>query len=69
MGYALDYLAKEIDKMKEQKLFRYPRVLHGRQLAKCVYDGKELVNLSSNNYLGFANHPRMIAAAEKAVRE
>ena len=69
MGYALDYLAKEIEKMKEQKLFRYPRVLHGRQLAKCVYDGKELVNLSSNNYLGFANHPRMIAAAEKAVRE
>lgn len=69
MAYALEYLAREIDKMKEQKLFRYPRVLHGRQMARCVFDGKELVNLSSNNYLGFATHPRMIAAAESAVRE
>lgn len=69
MAYALEYLAREIDKMKEQKLFRYPRVLHGRQMARCVFDGKEIVNLSSNNYLGFATHPRMIAAAESAVRE
>ncbi|HOA15695.1 MAG TPA: glycine C-acetyltransferase [Bacillota bacterium] len=69
MGYALEYLAQEIAKMKEQRLFRYPRVLSGRQMARCTFDGKELVNLSSNNYLGFATHPRMIAAAEKAVRE
>ena len=43
MGYALEYLAQEISKMKEQKLFRYPRVLSGRQMARCTFDGKELV--------------------------
>jgi 7-keto-8-aminopelargonate synthetase-like enzyme len=69
MEYALGYLAAEIERMKEQKLFRYPRVLSGRQMAKCIFDGKEVVNLSSNNYLGFATHPRMVAAAEKAIRE
>lgn len=69
VGYSLGYLENEIAKMKEQKLFRYPRVLSGRQMAKCIFDGKEIVNLSSNNYLGFATHPKLIEAADKAVRE
>lgn len=69
MSDALAYLAEELDKLREQKLFRYPKVLEGRQEAVATFDGKRVINLSSNNYLGLTTHPRMIAAAKKAVEE
>ncbi|MEA4883339.1 MAG: glycine C-acetyltransferase [Clostridia bacterium] len=69
MSDALAYLGEELATLREQKLFRYPKVLAGRQEAVATYDGRKVVNLSSNNYLGLAAHPRMIAAARKAVLE
>lgn len=69
MSDALAYLAEELNKLREQKLFRYPKVLEGRQEAVATFDGRKVINLSSNNYLGLATHPRMIAAAKKAVEE
>ena len=69
MSDALAYLEDELAELREQKLFRYPKVLTGQQEAKAVYDGREVINLSSNNYLGLATHPRMIAAAAKAAQE
>lgn len=69
MDDALAYLAEELDKLRQQKLFRYPKVLEGRQEAVATFDGRRVINLSSNNYLGLATHPRMIAAAKKAVEE
>ena len=35
----------------------------------CHYDGREVINLASNNYLGLANHPKLIEASLKATRE
>jgi glycine C-acetyltransferase len=69
MSDALAYLADELAELREQKLFRYPKVLTGQQQARAVFNGREVINLSSNNYLGLATHPRMIAAAAKAVQE
>ncbi len=69
MSDALAYLDDELAELREQKLFRYPKVLSGQQEARAVYDGREVINLSSNNYLGLATHPRMIAAAAKAAQE
>ncbi|HEY8417071.1 MAG TPA: glycine C-acetyltransferase [Limnochordales bacterium] len=66
---ALAYLAEEIQQMKEQGVFRYPRVIAGPQGPRTVVDGREVVNLSSNNYLGLANHPRLGEAALKAIEE
>src|SRR6185437_5308342 len=43
------------------------RVLEDQQAAVCHYDGKEVINLASNNYLGLANDPRLIAAAVAAT--
>src|SRR6516165_8337834 len=43
------------------------RVLENQQAPVCHYDGKEVINLASNNYLGLANDPRLIAAAVAAT--
>ena len=69
MSDALAYLEYELAELREQKLFRYPKVLTGQQQARAVFDGREVINLSSNNYLGLATHPRMIAAAAGAAQE
>ncbi|MFS8583414.1 MAG: aminotransferase class I/II-fold pyridoxal phosphate-dependent enzyme, partial [Limnochordales bacterium] len=66
-GSALDFLHDEIEQLKQAGVFRYPRVLEGAQEPRAVFDGKEVVNLSSNNYLGLANHPKLREAARRAV--
>jgi glycine C-acetyltransferase len=45
------------------------RVLDDQQAPVCHYDGKEVINLASNNYLGLANHPKLIEAALEATRK
>lgn len=65
----LAFLDAELDSLKEQGLYRSLRVLQGEQMAKCNFDGKTVVNLSSNNYLGLATHPKLRAASLKAVEE
>ena len=53
--------------LKERKLFKLPLVLEGANEAVVSIDGKKVINLSSNNYLGFANHPKLIEASKKAL--
>ena len=53
--------------MKEQGLYRKLRVLKGAAAAHCTFDHTSVVNLSSNNYLGLATHPRLKQAALEAV--
>jgi glycine C-acetyltransferase len=50
-------------------LFRNLRILEGCQLPKAIFDGKVVVNLSSNNYLGLNTHPKLITAAIRATQE
>src|ERR1700693_4254188 len=63
------FLAEELDQMRRQGLFRPLRVLDTAQDTEVVVDGKRVLNLSSNNYLGLTTHPRlktaMIEATEK----
>ncbi len=66
---ALGFLEQELQSLKEQGLYRDPRTLTGDQKPKAIYDGRSVVNLSSNNYLGLANHPRLIETAVKATKE
>lgn len=66
-GSALDFLYDEIEQLKRDGVFRLPRVLEGAQEPRAVFDGREIINLSSNNYLGLANHPRLREAAKDAV--
>jgi glycine C-acetyltransferase len=47
----------------------HPRVLEDEQKARTRFDGREVINLTSNNYLGLANHPRMNEAASRAAAD
>ena len=65
----LAYLATELDSMKAQGLYRRLRILESEQRAETTFDHTSVVNLSSNNYLGLTTHPRLRAAAIKAIEE
>ncbi|MCA9884254.1 MAG: aminotransferase class I/II-fold pyridoxal phosphate-dependent enzyme, partial [Anaerolineae bacterium] len=63
------YLEDQIDELKAQGLFNNIRVLDSPMDAHVVIDGRKLINLCANNYLGLANHPRLKEAAKKAIDE
>jgi glycine C-acetyltransferase len=65
----LQYLTDELDSLREQHLYQRLRILETEQLPVSRFDGREVINLSSNNYLGLTTHPKLreraIAATEK----
>ena len=65
----LAYLGKELESLKEQKLFRQLRILEDEQKAHTTVDHKSVVNLSSNNYLGLTTHPKLRERALKAIED
>ena len=69
MGNPLAYLETELNDLKERGLFRWPRLLEGPQEPVARYDGREVINLCSNNYLGLTNHPKLKEAARRALDE
>jgi glycine C-acetyltransferase len=64
----LSYLGDELNRLREQKLYRHLRVLEDEQKARSSFDGRTVVNLSSNNYLGLTTHPRLRDRAIEAIR-
>ena len=62
----LAYLADELKTLQDQGLYRELRVLDGEQASTATFDGKSVVNLSSNNYLGLTTHPKLKAKAKRA---
>jgi len=65
----LAFLDDELAALRAQGVYRWPRRLTGEQAPVCVYDGRRVINLCSNNYLGLANDPRLKAAARTAIDE
>ncbi len=63
----LDFITEELDKLKEAGLIVNIRTIEGAQGAWIIIDGKKVLNLSSNNYLGFANNPQLKSASQKAI--
>ena len=63
----LSFLEQELKNLEEQGFVWKPRTLQSEQRARAIFDGKEVVNLSSNNYLGLTNHPKMREAAKRAI--
>ena len=66
---ALDHLKQELAELGEQGLLLHPRTLEGATGARARFDGRDVINLASNNYLGLANHPRLNDAASRAALE
>src|SRR5262245_25363861 len=63
----LTFLSRELDTLKEQGLYRTLRVLEGEQKPKTTFDHRQVVNLSSNNYLGLTTHPLLKERALEAT--
>ena len=63
----LDFIAEELGKLKESGLFINIRTIEGPQDAWITVDGKKVLNLCSNNYLGFANDQQLKYSAQKAI--
>ena len=65
----LAHLTAALDDLRSRGTYFRLRVLEDEQAAVCHYDGREVINLASNNYLGLCNHPKLreaaIAATEK----
>src|SRR2546425_12603818 len=63
------YLESEIGALKSKGIFRMPRVLQSAAGARVRMDGRDIIQLSSNNYLGLTTHPKVVAAARRAIEE
>jgi glycine C-acetyltransferase len=61
------WIADELAGLRQQGLYNTIRALGSPQGAWLVVDGKRVLNFCSNNYLGLANHPRIVAAAKAAA--
>ncbi len=65
----LQFICDERTRLEREGLLVHLRTIQSPQGAWITVDGKEVLNLCSNNYLGFANHPRLKEAARKAIDE
>jgi glycine C-acetyltransferase len=62
-----DFIQNELEKLKQQGLYRKLRLIEGTQGPTFVLDGREVLNFCSNNYLGLADHPTLREAAKEAI--
>jgi glycine C-acetyltransferase len=67
MTSLIDHLAGEMGKLRQAGTYKEELVLESPQDARVRVKGREVVMLTSNNYLGFANHPRIREAQKKAI--
>jgi glycine C-acetyltransferase len=65
----LHYLREALEELKAKNQYFHLRVLEGEQKPVTIFDGKEVINLSSNNYLGLTTHPKLRRAAIDATRK
>ena len=64
-----DWISTELQTLRDTGLYNQIRTLESPQGAWLVVDGKRVLNFCANNYLGLANHPRLVEAAQKAAEE
>jgi glycine C-acetyltransferase len=65
----LSYLGDQLNDLKQRGTYFKLRVLEDQQDAVCTFDGKKVINLASNNYLGLTTHPKLREAALDALKK
>lgn len=68
MANPLSYLSEQLDQWRREGTYQRLRVLESESAAESHFDGKQVINLASNNYLGLTTHPKLREAAMQAVR-
>ena len=69
MANPLSYLHEQIEEWRAEGTYQRLRVLQSASAAESRFDGKQVVNLASNNYLGLTTHPKLREAAIEATRK
>ena len=64
----LSYLSDQLNDLKQKGTYFRLRVLEDEQAPVCTFDGKQVINLASNNYLGLTTHPKLREAALAATK-
>ncbi len=67
--HQFDYLTQQLDELKQKGTYFKLRVLEDEQAPVCTFDGKKVINLASNNYLGLTTHPKLREAAIAAIKK
>lgn len=65
----LDFIQAKIDQLKADGVYRVLPILESANEPIVTVNGKTMINLCSNNYLGFANHPRLKQAAIESIEK
>src|SRR5882757_11587367 len=65
----LAYLGEQLDELKKKGTYFKLRVLEDECAPECTFDGKHVINLASNNYLGLTTHPKLREAAIEATKK
>jgi glycine C-acetyltransferase len=65
----LQYVSEQLKELREKGVAPQLRVLEGEQKAVCTFDGREVINLASNNYLGLTTHKALRKAAVEAAKK
>ena len=69
MSNPLSYLHDQLDEWRKEGTYQRLRILESESAAESRFDGKEVINLASNNYLGLTTHPKLREAAIEAVKK
>src|SRR5580704_2346343 len=69
MSNPLSYLHDQLEQWRQEGTFQRLRILQGESAAESRFDGKDVINLASNNYLGLTTHPKLREAAIAATRK
>ena len=65
----LSFLTDQLNDLKQKGTYFKLRVLDDEQAPVCTFDGKKVINLASNNYLGLTTHPKLREAALEATKK
>jgi len=65
----LQHLTAQLNDLKAKGTYFHLRILDDMQAPVCHYDGKQVINLASNNYLGLTSHPKLAEAAIQAIKD
>src|SRR3954468_20883923 len=65
----LSYLGQQLDELRTKGTHFKLRVLEDEQAPVCTFDGKKVINVASNNYLGLTTHPKLREAALAATKK
>src|SRR2546421_11072172 len=69
MNDPLAYLSGQLEAWRKAGTFQRLRILESASAAESRFDGREVINLACNNYLGLTTHPKLIEAALAATRQ